>query len=103
MTQGLPFTIPRDPSEFIALMEAIWDIEMVPAIGGVTLHCSTLYNKWNDANKVARAIGLARSGGSRIGDEPAIVYRFANGNGVTIMRNGAGIKKASRFTARHAA
>lgn len=94
----LPFPIPSNPAEFISLMEKVWDIESdQDGNGGMTLYTSTLYPDWHDAIKVARAIGLTRTGGSKIGDDPATVYRFTNGDGITIMNDGDGIKKASRF------
>lgn len=86
---NLPFQ-PQTPQAFIRLMEEIWDTD--------ALH---LYREWHNANRVARAINLRRTGSSfnRRSGETINVYRGFppphHLSGVRINVQGSSIAQAS--------
>lgn len=57
-----------------------------------------LYDVWEDANKVARAVGAVRVGISADGDERVVTWRFRNGDEVDIGQrpDGGGIGSSIR-------
>lgn len=103
-TAPLPFE-PTSTDEFARLMGMIWADDSAPSEdGGMTLYASDWYDDWHDAHRVARQIGLRRTGGSRRDGEHGIIYRFANGDGVFVNVAGSRLDtRTLRFRQRKAA
>lgn len=88
---SLPHIPPQSASQFIALMESIWDGEL-----------AHLYWDWHDAGKVLKFYGhIKRTTNYRgIGDARVFGrhYAFADGSRVFVHVNGAGIELAGPKT-----
>lgn len=89
---------PTNAIDFVTFMEAVWEMRSTPTdSGGITLFVSPLYDRYHDAIQSARLFGARRTGGSRIADENAHVYRFPNDtNSVIIAYGGNACKLSSR-------
>lgn len=99
--QPLPYE-PKTPDQFAELMVEIWGGDCLPGEDGSTIcFMSELYHDWADAIKVAKEIGLVRTGGSTRDGNSGNIYRFPAGDGIWINSNGSVvIPKCARFTRR---
>lgn len=78
----------KTPDAFIAFMESVWEIHSEPADGGLLLTAHRDYDRYHNARKTARLVGMSRTGGTKIDGIPAETYRWPNGDGVRITLDG---------------